>query len=82
MYLQLVGAGTKWKATLDHAQRCTKDDKVYLHYPFAESKTGVIYDAVGGLKGIIDDSHYVPVDDLLADEKVSFSRTNFVTLLG
>lgn len=81
--LQLVGAGAKWNNTVDHARTCAKDDKVYLHYPSAdcESKMGVIFDAAGGLKGIINDSHYVPIDDLSADEKVGFSRTNFSFLL-
>ncbi|KAL8457699.1 hypothetical protein ACS0TY_035533 [Phlomoides rotata] len=68
---ELVGASAKWKATVDHARTCPKDDKVYLYYTSTESKMGVIFDAVGGLKGIINDSHYVPINDLSADEKGS-----------
>ncbi|KAI3454543.1 hypothetical protein Pfo_011206 [Paulownia fortunei] len=68
---KIVGAGAKmWKATVDHAQTCVIDDKrMYLYYPSSEFKMGVTFDVVGGLKGVIQDSHYVPVNNLSADEK-------------
>ncbi|KAL3642471.1 hypothetical protein CASFOL_013286 [Castilleja foliolosa] len=68
----IVCAGAKWKATVNHALTCVIDDKrIYLFYPSADSKTSVAFDIVGRLKGLIHDSHYVPVINLSADEKDS-----------
>ncbi|KAG8378990.1 hypothetical protein BUALT_Bualt07G0041800 [Buddleja alternifolia] len=75
--LQKIAAGAKgkttlakWKVTVDHAQTCIIDDnKIYLYCPSSESKTGVTFNVVGGLKGLIHDSHYVPINDLSEDEK-------------
>ncbi|KAL7098597.1 hypothetical protein ACP275_09G027500 [Erythranthe tilingii] len=67
---EILGAGDKrWKSTVDHARTCILDDEsIYVYYP-SEFKTGVAFDAVGGLKGAIHDSHYVPINDLSTDEK-------------
>ncbi|KAL0342794.1 UNVERIFIED_CONTAM: Calmodulin-binding protein 60 B [Sesamum calycinum] len=60
------------KATLDHARTCNIDDKrIYLYYPSSELKMGVAFDIVGGLKGVINDSHYVPNNHLSETEKDS-----------
>ncbi|KAG8378989.1 hypothetical protein BUALT_Bualt07G0041700 [Buddleja alternifolia] len=75
--LQRIAAGAKgratiakWKATVDHAQTCIIDDnKIYLYRPSSESTTGVTFDAVGGLKGLIHDSLYVPINNLSEAEK-------------
>ncbi|KAL7139060.1 hypothetical protein ABFS83_09G025400 [Erythranthe nasuta] len=67
---EILGVGDKtWKSTVDHARTCILDDgSIYVYYP-SEFKTGVAFDAVGGLKGAIHDSHYVPITDLSTDEK-------------
>ncbi|KAK4437170.1 Calmodulin-binding protein 60 B [Sesamum alatum] len=67
----IVGAGAEiLKATLDHARTCNIDDKrIYLYYPSSELKMGVAFDVVGGLKGVIHDSHYVPNNHLSETEK-------------
>ncbi|KAK6148431.1 hypothetical protein DH2020_019343 [Rehmannia glutinosa] len=68
---KIVGAGAKtWKATVDHARTCIIDDKrICSYYPSSEYEMGVIYDVVGGLKGLIHDSHYIPINNLSGDEK-------------
>lgn len=56
-----------------HARTCKIDDKkMYSHQSSTEPHMGVIYDSVGELKGVIDESHFVPIDNLSADEKVCF----------
>ncbi|KAG8378992.1 hypothetical protein BUALT_Bualt07G0042000 [Buddleja alternifolia] len=75
--LQKIAAGAKgkatvakWKATVDHAQTCIIDDKmIYLYCTSSESKRGVTFDVIGGLKGVIHDSRYVPMTNLSEDEK-------------
>ncbi|GFQ03518.1 hypothetical protein PHJA_002495600 [Phtheirospermum japonicum] len=67
---EIVSAGAKWKATVDHARTCVIDDKrIYLFYPSPDIKTSVAFDVVGGLKGLIHESLYVPVNNLSAHEK-------------
>ncbi|KAL0440857.1 UNVERIFIED_CONTAM: Calmodulin-binding protein 60 D [Sesamum radiatum] len=69
--LQIVSVGAEiLKATLDHARTCNIDDKrIYLYYPSSELKMGVAFDIVGGLKGVINDSYYVPNNHLSETEK-------------
>lgn len=69
---------------MDHAQTCLIDDQsmyLYYHSSSSEFKTGVVFDVVGGLKGAIHDSRYVPVNNLSADEKVCISRINLALFL-
>ncbi|CAA0820890.1 Calmodulin-binding protein 60 A [Striga hermonthica] len=67
---KIIDCGAKWNATVDHARTCVVEDKkIYLYYPSSGSKMGVAFDVVGGLKGLIHDSSYVPVESLSADEK-------------
>ncbi|KAH6797433.1 hypothetical protein C2S52_021987 [Perilla frutescens var. hirtella] len=64
-----VGDGT-WKAIVAHACNCTIDEKkMYLHKSPTEPQMSVIYDAVGKPKGVIDESHFVTIDNLSADKK-------------
>ncbi|KAG8378991.1 hypothetical protein BUALT_Bualt07G0041900 [Buddleja alternifolia] len=75
--LQKIAAGAKgkttlakWNATVDHAQTCIIDDNKIYRYPHSsESETAVTFDVVGGLKGLIHDSHYVPINNLSEVEK-------------
>ncbi|KAH6807599.1 hypothetical protein C2S51_028707 [Perilla frutescens var. frutescens] len=60
----------KWKTIVEHAQTCNIDDKrIFCHESSTEPQMGVIYDAVGDLKGVINESHFVPIDNLSADKK-------------
>lgn len=66
----LVAGDSNWQTTVTHAQTCIIDDKrMFSHKSSTEPQMAVVYDAIGKLKGLIDESHFVPVDDLSADKK-------------
>ncbi|XP_047967829.1 calmodulin-binding protein 60 A-like [Salvia hispanica] len=69
---ELLCAGdSNWNKIVGHAQKCNIDCKrMFSHKSLTEPQTCVIYDAVGKLKGGIIESHFVPIDDMSADEKV------------
>lgn len=70
--IQILGAGDgNWQTTVTHAHTCIIDDKgIYSHKSSTEPQTAVVYDASGKLKGLIDESHFVPIVELSADKKV------------
>ncbi|XP_022134821.1 calmodulin-binding protein 60 A isoform X2 [Momordica charantia] len=66
------GMSTKmWDATIEHAQTCVLDRKIYLYKPRdLEQKSGVVFNVVGQVMGLLSDYQYVPIDKLSETEKV------------
>ncbi|TVU44344.1 hypothetical protein EJB05_03780 [Eragrostis curvula] len=63
------GMSTKmWEVTVEHAKTCVLTDKVHYYYPDNLNKTGVVFNVVGEIKGLISDK-FVSVDDLSETEK-------------
>lgn len=75
-FLQILGTGmsTKmWEVTVEHARTCVLDKKIYLFCPRSQEKTGVVFNVVGQLMGLLSDCQYVPTDRLSETEKVQSS---------
>lgn len=71
--MQILGTGmsTKmWEVTIEHAKTtCILSDKVHIYYLESPSKTAVVFNAVGEVRGLISEK-FVSVDDLTEKEKV------------
>uniref|UniRef100_A0ACD5X612 Uncharacterized protein n=1 Tax=Avena sativa TaxID=4498 RepID=A0ACD5X612_AVESA len=69
---KILGSGmsTKiWEAAVEHAKTtCIKSDKVHIYYLDSPSKTAVVFNAVGEVRGLISEK-FVSVDDLTEKEK-------------
>ncbi|XP_022988355.1 calmodulin-binding protein 60 A-like isoform X1 [Cucurbita maxima] len=65
------GMSTKmWEATIEHAQTCVLDKKIYVYKPRdLEQKSGVVFNVVGQVMGLLSDYQYVPKDKLSEVEK-------------
>ncbi|XP_060204795.1 calmodulin-binding protein 60 A-like isoform X2 [Lycium barbarum] len=66
-----TGMSTKmWEVTVEHARTCLLDKKMYLYYP-SESvpKTGVAFNIVGQVMGLLPDCQLVPADNLSETQK-------------
>lgn len=76
-YNQILGPGmsTKmWEATIEHAQTCVLDKKIYVYKPHdLEQKSGVVFNVVGRVMGLLSDYQYVPIDKLSESEKALIS---------
>lgn len=66
-----TGMSTKmWEATVEHARTCVLDTRRFLYLPSqSQPKTGVVFNAVGQVTGLVSESQYVPVDKLSETEK-------------
>lgn len=70
----ILGTGMSakmWEITVDHARTCVLDKRVYLYCPLAsQPKTGVVFNVVGEVMGLLSGCQYVPIDKLSEPEKV------------
>ncbi|XP_073039848.1 calmodulin-binding protein 60 A-like isoform X1 [Primulina eburnea] len=69
----ILGVGIsakKWEATVEHAQTCTFDSKLY-YYDSGRSlqKNGAVFNMVGQVMGMISNGQYVLADKLSESEK-------------
>ncbi|MGI4694191.1 hypothetical protein ACR2XS_26375, partial [Klebsiella pneumoniae] len=61
-----------WEAITEHASTCLIDESVqYCYYPNPDQKSGVVFNVVGKLKGLLRESRYVSVDGLSDVEKAN-----------
>ncbi|KAL5218538.1 hypothetical protein ABZP36_019222 [Zizania latifolia] len=68
---KILGSGmsTKmWEVTVEHSKTCILTDKVHLYYPDSLSKTAVVFNVVGEVRGLISEK-FVPSEDLTENEK-------------
>ncbi|KAF7806118.1 calmodulin-binding protein 60 A isoform X1 [Senna tora] len=76
----ILGTGMSakmWEVTVEHARTCVLDTRRYLYFPsFSQPKTGVVFNAVGQVTGLLSECQYVPVDKLSETEKAE--AQNFV----
>ncbi|XP_059303550.1 calmodulin-binding protein 60 A-like [Lycium ferocissimum] len=66
-----TGMSTKmWEVTVEHARTCLLDKKMYLYYPSVSvPKTGVAFNIVGQVMGLLPDCQLVPADNLSETQK-------------
>lgn len=73
MYVQILGTGMSakmWEVTVEHARTCVIDKRVYLYCPpTSQLKTGVVFNLVGQVMGLLSDCQYVPIEKLSETEK-------------
>lgn len=62
-----------WEVTVDHARTCVIDKRIYLYCPpGTQQKSGVVFNIVGQLMGLLSDCQYIPVEKLSENEKAHF----------
>lgn len=67
-----VGDDKKWETMITHARTrdINEDKRMYTHKSSGEPQMRVVYDVAGELKGVIDESGFVCIDNLSADKKI------------
>ncbi|KAK8964835.1 hypothetical protein KSP40_PGU000969 [Platanthera guangdongensis] len=73
--MQILGSGMSarmWEITVDHARTCTLSNQLHLYYSDNLQNTGVVFDVIGELMGILNDHKFVSVNDLTDVQKVGF----------
>ncbi len=72
--MHILGTGMSakmWEVTVEHARTCVLDDKkMFLYCPrTSQQKTGVVFNVVGQVMGLLSECQYVPIDKLSETEK-------------
>ncbi|KAI8018409.1 Calmodulin-binding protein 60 A [Camellia lanceoleosa] len=69
----ILGAGMSakmWEATVDHARTCSIDPRFYFYCPpGSQRKSGVVFNVVGQVMGLLSECQYSPIDKLSETEK-------------
>ncbi|XP_031277348.1 calmodulin-binding protein 60 A isoform X1 [Pistacia vera] len=69
----ILGTGMSakmWEVTVDHARTCILDKRTFLYCPpGSQQKSGVVFNVVGQVMGLLSECQYVPVDKLSETEK-------------
>lgn len=63
-----------WEVTVDHARTCVLDKRTFLYCPpGSQQKSGVVFNVVGQVMGLLSECQYVPIDRLSETQKAQFS---------
>ncbi|KAL7161575.1 hypothetical protein ACSBR2_042109 [Camellia fascicularis] len=69
----ILGTGMSakmWELTIDHARTCALDSRLYFYCPLqSQPKTGVVFNVVGQVMGLLSECQYTHVDKLSETEK-------------
>ncbi|GLU12222.1 hypothetical protein SLE2022_289200 [Rubroshorea leprosula] len=69
----ILGTGMSakmWEVTVEHARTCVLDSRLYLYCPSgSQQKSGVVFNVVGQVLGLLSECQYMPIDKLPETEK-------------
>ncbi|MQM10141.1 hypothetical protein Taro_043032 [Colocasia esculenta] len=68
----ILGTGMSakmWEITVEHARTCILSNQMYVYFPGAQQKTGVIFNIVGEAMGILSDRRYISLGELSDAQK-------------
>ncbi|XP_012463441.1 calmodulin-binding protein 60 C [Gossypium raimondii] len=69
----ILGSGMSnkmWEALLDHAKTCVLSGKLYVYYTDDSRNSGVVFNNIYELNGLISGEQYFPADSLSDSQKV------------
>ncbi|XP_048330907.1 calmodulin-binding protein 60 A isoform X3 [Ziziphus jujuba] len=69
----ILGTGMSakmWEVTVEHARTCVLDKRIFVYCPpSSQQKTGVVFNVVGQVMGLLSECQYVPIEKLSETEK-------------
>lgn len=82
--MQILGTGMSakmWEVTVEHARTCVLDKRMHLYCPpGSQQKSGVVFNIVGQVMGLLSECQYNTIDKLSETEKVHLLLSDFVYL--
>ncbi|KAM1173194.1 hypothetical protein ACFX13_026551 [Malus domestica] len=70
----MLGSGMSnrmWENTVEHAKTCVLGGKLYVYYTDQAHGTGVVFNHIYELRGLIADGQFLPLESLTHTQKVS-----------
>ncbi|KAE8678237.1 Calmodulin-binding protein 60 A [Hibiscus syriacus] len=78
----ILGTGMSakmWDVTVEHARTCVIDKRVYLYCPPGSlQKSGVVFNIVGQVTGLLSECQYITIDKLSETEKAHLLLSDFI----
>ncbi|XP_072970182.1 calmodulin-binding protein 60 A-like [Typha angustifolia] len=68
----ILGSGMSakmWEVTVEHARSCILGDQIHIYHPDGQNKTGVVFNIVGELKGMLSGQQFLSVHELTDKDK-------------
>lgn len=62
-----------WENTVEHAKTCVLGGKLYVYYTDGTHITGVVFNNIYELRGLIDNGQFVSLESLTHSQKVRHS---------
>lgn len=78
--IQILGSGMSnrmWENTVEHAKTCVMGGKLYVYYTDGTHSTGVVFNQIFELRGLITDGQFLPLESLTHSQKVLFFSFGF-----
>ncbi|XWS26283.1 hypothetical protein CRYUN_Cryun26dG0018400 [Craigia yunnanensis] len=69
----ILGSGMSnrmWENTVEHAKTCVLGGKLYVYYTDQTNSTGVVFNHIYELRGLIADRQFLPLESLNHNQKV------------
>jgi hypothetical protein len=70
----ILGSGMSnrmWDNTVDHAKTCVLGGTLYVYYADNNHNTGVVFNHIYELRGLISDGQFLPLESLTHNQKIS-----------
>ncbi|KAG6676583.1 hypothetical protein I3842_15G158900 [Carya illinoinensis] len=70
----ILGSGMSnrmWENTVEHAKTCVLGGKLYIYYTDEIHSTGIVFDNIYELRGLITDGQFLPLESLSDRQKIS-----------
>jgi hypothetical protein len=62
-----------WENTVEHAKTCVLGEKLYIYYTDETQSTGIVFNHIYELRGLIADGQFLALELLSHSQKVGFS---------
>lgn len=70
----ILGSGMSnrmWENTVEHAKTCVLGGKLYIYYTDQTHSTGIVFNNIYELRGLIADRQFLPLESLSHSQKIS-----------
>lgn len=72
-----------WEVVVNHAKTCALTKRVNVYSPTSHKNTGVVFNDVGQVTGMVRDGRYILLDNLSEAEKVlSNYKFSWITIIS
>ena len=70
-----------WENTVEHAKTCVLGGKLYVYYTDAVHHTGVVFNHIYELRGLVNDGQFFSLESLTHSQKVSCLHSEILALI-